>query len=359
MLKAPFPYIGGKAKIADEIWQALGDVYTYVEPFAGSAAVLLRRPTHHKNDREIINDADGLVVNTWRSLAQYPYETAAFADWPPTESDLHARHIWLLGQREPLTSKLEGDPFYCDPMAAGFWLWGAALWIGGGWCSGAGKWQVVDGELVAVEGAAKPAAGVSRKRQKVSRVGGVMDTGGIKRQRQDLGRSGIFAARGDAEFVEGMFEILPWGNGAHLLEWFTAIARRLERVSIVAGDWTRVLGDVPLWGGVGRGIAGVFLDPPYAGEQRSRPDTDLYGLDTVTVSPEVRDWCVEYGGRPDIRIVLAGMDNEHDVLLSHQWTKHNWSAGGGYSRGANQDRRHTEALWMSPGCLTFTQQALF
>lgn len=364
VLSAPFPYIGGKSRIASEVWEALGDVYTYVEPFAGSAAVLLNRPDH-KNNREIINDIDGLIVNTWRSLAQYPYETAAYADWPVTESDLHARHVWLLGQRESMTSKLEGDPLWCDPQAAAWWLWGAALWIGGGWCSGAGKWQVVGGELVAVDGSNKPAAGVkpvagvTRKRQKVSRVGGVVETGGVKRQRQDFGRSGIFANREDAELEEGLYEILPWGNGAHLVEWFVAIAQRLEKVSIVAGDWTRVLGDVPLWGGVGRGIAGVFLDPPYAADQRSRPDTDLYGIDTVTVSHDVREWCVEYGGRPDIRIVLAGMDNEHDDLLARDWTKHVWSAGGGYSRGEKKDRRHVEALWMSPNCLTFAQQSLW
>ena len=359
MLKAPFPYIGGKARIANQVWEALGDVYTYVEPFAGSAAVLLNRPSDHKNNREIINDADGLIVNTWRSLAYYPQETAAWADWPSTESDLHARHTWLLGQREPMTAKLEGDPEWCDPQAAGWWMWGAALWIGGGWCSGNGKWQVVNGELVAVDGSAKPAAAIPRKRQKVSRVGGVVETGGVKRQRQDLGRAGVFSIKEDAELVEGIFDVVPWGNGAHLVEWFAAIALRLEKVSIVAGDWTRVLGDVPLWGGVGRGIAGVFLDPPYAADQRSRPDTDLYGLDTVTVSTDVREWCVEYGGRPDIRIVLAGMDTEHDELVELGWMKHNWSAGGGYSRGEKQDRRHVEALWMSPNCLTFAQQALF
>ena len=44
-LKAPFPYFGGKRNAAPIIWEALGDVGGYVEPFAGSAAVLLGRPT--------------------------------------------------------------------------------------------------------------------------------------------------------------------------------------------------------------------------------------------------------------------------------------------------------------------------
>jgi hypothetical protein len=213
---------------------------------------------------------------------------------------------------------------------------------------------------VPVEGSHKEAAGVVRKRQKMSRVGGVIETGGVKRQRQDFGRAGVFV--GDTEDtppMEGLFEYLPWSDGAHLRQLFWALAKRMERVSIVAGDWTRVLGDVPLWGGINRGMAGVFFDPPYAGDQRSRPDTDLYGMDTVTVSADVRDWCLEYGGRPDIRIVLAGLDDEHDQLLEHDWTKSVWSASGGYSRHENQDRRHSEALWASPGCLQFTQASLF
>ena len=40
-LSAPFPYYGGKARIAESVWRELGDVTVYAEPFAGSLAVLL------------------------------------------------------------------------------------------------------------------------------------------------------------------------------------------------------------------------------------------------------------------------------------------------------------------------------
>jgi site-specific DNA-adenine methylase len=40
-MQAPFPWFGGKRKVASEVWAALGDVDNYVEPFAGSLAVLL------------------------------------------------------------------------------------------------------------------------------------------------------------------------------------------------------------------------------------------------------------------------------------------------------------------------------
>ncbi|KKM69533.1 hypothetical protein LCGC14_1449830, partial [marine sediment metagenome] len=43
-LKAPFPWFGGKRRVADKVWERFGDVPNYVEPFAGSLAVLLERP---------------------------------------------------------------------------------------------------------------------------------------------------------------------------------------------------------------------------------------------------------------------------------------------------------------------------
>ena len=57
-LRAPFPWFGGKRKVAGEVWAALGDVDNYVEPFAGSLAVLLGRPSHHTGRAETVNDAD-------------------------------------------------------------------------------------------------------------------------------------------------------------------------------------------------------------------------------------------------------------------------------------------------------------
>ena len=64
-LAAPFPYFGGKALACETVWAALGDPVNYVEPFAGSAAMLLGRPNPGKV--ETINDADGFVANFWRA----------------------------------------------------------------------------------------------------------------------------------------------------------------------------------------------------------------------------------------------------------------------------------------------------
>jgi hypothetical protein len=92
------------------------------------------------------------------------------------------------------------------------------------------------------------------------------------------------------------------------------------------------------------GITGIFFDPPYGGTEY------VYGT-TVPVSKRVRDWCIANGGdSKKLRLVLAGRGEEHDELLSHGWKKELWSARRGYSKSDN-DARHTEALWSSPGCV--------
>ena len=71
-LVAPFPYFGGKRRAAEIVWRALGDPGGYVEPFAGSAAVLLARPPMSGRRVETINDADGWLVNAWRAIQLAP-----------------------------------------------------------------------------------------------------------------------------------------------------------------------------------------------------------------------------------------------------------------------------------------------
>ena len=145
-LKAPMVYFGGKRIVAPEVWCRLGDPANYVEPFFGSGAVLLARPYEPKT--ETVNDLDCHLSNFWRSVKLSPEATAEAADWPVNENDLHARHAWLVVQRDSIRARLEGDPDWHDPRAAGWWVWGINCWIGSGWCSGEGPWHVVDGELV-------------------------------------------------------------------------------------------------------------------------------------------------------------------------------------------------------------------
>jgi DNA adenine methylase len=144
-MKAPFPWFGGKRRVADVVWSAFGDVDNYVEPFAGGLAVLLERPESHERiatGAETVNDADLYLANLWRAIVANPEAVAQAADWPVNETDLFARHLWLVNEGKARLSCMEGDPDFCDAKVAGWWLWGVCAWIGLGWCSGTGPWRV-------------------------------------------------------------------------------------------------------------------------------------------------------------------------------------------------------------------------
>jgi len=133
-LKAPFPAFGGKSKVAPMVWDRLGDVDNFVEPFCNSAAVLLNRP--HAGRIETVNDWDCYVANFWRATAHDPEAVAVHADNPVNEADLHARHRWLVlsDYAELFRRQMRTDPTFYDVRVAGWWVWGACCWIGSGWC---------------------------------------------------------------------------------------------------------------------------------------------------------------------------------------------------------------------------------
>lgn len=64
-MKPPFAYYGGKSRHVSRILAALPPHRVYVEPFAGSAAVLFAKPPAKQ---EVLNDVDGQVINFYRVL---------------------------------------------------------------------------------------------------------------------------------------------------------------------------------------------------------------------------------------------------------------------------------------------------
>ena len=116
--------LGGVDQLAGAVWAALGDPAVYVEPFAGSLAVLLHRPDAPRV--EVVNDLDGFVCNFWRAVVADPEGVAAAADHPVCETDLHAWHRWLVARRGTLTAALDADPTHYDATIAGRWAWGGA-----------------------------------------------------------------------------------------------------------------------------------------------------------------------------------------------------------------------------------------
>ena len=105
----PFIYYGGKTRLANRIAAMLPDHRQYVEPFAGSLAVLLAKPQARL---ETVNDLDGHVMNFWRVLRDRPNELARICmrtphsrserveavpkRWPTGLDELErARRVWV------------------------------------------------------------------------------------------------------------------------------------------------------------------------------------------------------------------------------------------------------------------------
>lgn len=250
--------------------------------------------------------------------------------------DLHARHVWLIAQRETLTARLEGDPDFYDPKVAGWWLWGACSWIGSGWCRGQGPWQVRDGQLLHLGAAGR---GIHRQLPHLGDAGQ-----GIHRKLPHLGNAG-----------RGIHRNLPHlGNAGQddgLLVYFDALAARLHRVRITCGPWARVLGPSVT---THHGVTGIFLDPPY------RDDEHSFGyVAGGHVWEDCWAWAVAHGTDPLFRIVICGYDD--GAALPEGWQVLPWKARGGYgSQGHGRGRINAgrERLYVSPHCLPLTPQDL-
>lgn len=319
-LRAPFIWFGGKRRQAGTIWKALGrDVPNYVEPFAGSLAVLLARPGG-PGKIETVNDKFGALPNFWRAIKLAPEAVAEWCDFPVSEMDMHARNRWIISRLREIESHLRTDPDYFDAKVAGWWCWGQCCWIGGGWA-------IAEKPLTPPHlGVNGPGVGVhSTFARRLPSIG------------NDRGINGVAAPP--------------------TIEWFRALSERLRGVHIVAGDWTRVLGNSTL--GKGKNVGGrkptaLFFDPPYARELRDSK-SNMYGEDEPGLSYRVREWALEHGDDPDLRICLAGYFEEHAEHMPSTWTVHRWKGARGYA-GEDNDNREKETLWFSPHCLPLDQQ---
>ena len=312
-LRAPFPWFGGKSRMASMVWQRFGTVNNYVEPFAGSLAVLLGRPNVDLDrlPMETVNDKDCFVANFWRALAANPEEVWHWADWPVNEADLHARHIWLVN-RQDFRDRMNGDPDYYDAKVAGWWVWGISAWIGSTWCSGDGPWNSLDGRITNIKESGDAGQGVHRQRPHLGDAGQ-----GVHRQLPHLGDAGPL----------------------------TDLARRLRRVRVCCGDWSRILGPSPT---TKMGLTAVLLDPPYSDELRKV----VYAVDSYDVAHDVFDWAITHGDDPLLRIALCGYEGNHDMPST--WECVAWKTQGGYGgQGDGQGKlnAHRERVWFSPHCL--------
>ena len=352
ILKAPFPWFGGKSRVAGTVWSRFGDVPNYVEPFYGSGAVLLGRP--HPPGIETVNDADCYLSNFWRALQKDPAGVAKWADWPVNEADLHARHLWLV-QRDKFRERMKTNPYHFDSKIAGWWVWGISQWIGGGWCSkpswrgryGAGaprgiwrKRPIMKRSGAGVHRAREPWKARPNLTKRDREYGGRHRANGEPRRgRPDVKHSGVHAS----------------GRLQTLIEYFEDLATRLRKVRVCCGDWKRVLRPSPTFH---IGLTAVFLDPPYSAS--ADRDPDLYACEDDSVAHAVREWAIANGGNDKLRIALCGYEGEHDMPADWEYVA--WKTSGGYAvraEGRGKQNAHRERIWFSPHCLKDTQPDLF
>ena len=390
-LKAPLPFTGGKSTVAAEIWARLGDTPNYVEPFMGSAAVLLARPHDLNGKTETANDIDGFLTCSYRAIQYAPDEVAYYCDRPVNEIDLTAFHLWLKAQRPDLTERLFADPFYYDAQVAGAYLWGAASWIGDGWCVADGPWINVDGKLTdrRLLPEDEQTEGVRKKIPAVHEHGTEVGIrkytpAAVPRKMPEIGRSpngqmafnrkGIQAVR-----HQGVPKQMPMVNGARytstqgvqayeqpnaLAAYFARLSDRLRRVRFLCGDWKRACKDSVT---VNHGLTGVmlapeygiFLDPPYPAAEH---DMAYHSEEAGDVWYQAASWAVERGDDPRLRICVAGYYSEAtDQLFPATWERLRWEARGGYANqkkdGRGRENAKREILWFSPFCLDVAAEA--
>lgn len=410
-LRAPFPWFGGKSRVANLVWDRFGDVPNYVEPFFGSGAVMLARP--HPARIETINDLDCYVANFWRALRSAPQDVALYADSPVNEADLHARHLWLVN-RDEFRERMKSDPEYFDPKIAGWWVWGISCWIGSGWCSRP-EWTGRINASRAERGVhayleqRRPATttnGVhtirnhgndpetNKRRPHLSRDQGVHAPDRTRRKRPRItgyADAGVHAPpetaspapdRNPRNAGQNIWQKRPAlhrsnrgtnrqlpdiggsrsaaGRGVHgsgrtraLIDWFDQLAARLRSVRVCCGDWSRVLGRSPT---ECIGISGIFLDPPYSAKR----DSGIYSTDDLKVAVEVHKWAIAHGNNKKLRIALCGYQGEH--VMPKGWTCLEWKANGGHgnaAQGRGRANAMLERIWFSPHCLVPRQPELF
>ena len=342
-LKAPFPYFGGKRSVAADVWARFGQPKHYIEPFCGSAAMLLAAPS--PPSLEVVCDRNGFIANFWRAVKHQPGEVARAADYPVSHIDQGARHPWLMEQRDRLAASLQDPEWPGDAKVAGWWLWGQCSWIGSGWCdwdragqvphiSNAGRGVQAAGKVphISDAGMGIQAAG---KVPHISNAGRGVQAAGKVPHISDAGM-GIQAA-GKVPHISDAGLLTSGGRAAW--EWLHKIAARLDRVRIVHGDWHRCLNSH-----YGKTATAVFLDPPY------RAYEALYGAKSP-VADEVEAWARD---NPRLRIAICGHAGDYNLP---GWDAVQWSrAGNTYGSDKTKD---AECIWYSPGCLPAVSHDLF
>lgn len=126
MSKPIVPWIGGKRRLAKRILPLLGEHRTYVEPFAGGAAVFMMK---EPSKVEVINDINSDLVTLYRVVRNHLEEFVRHFRWalisreefltakridPSTLTDIQRAARFYYLQRLAFGAKVEGRSFGVD-----------------------------------------------------------------------------------------------------------------------------------------------------------------------------------------------------------------------------------------------------
>lgn len=286
------PYIGGKTFASTTIWSKLGNVSRLIIPFFGSGAELLNRPHDLAHAQtEVVNDADAFLLNLWRTIQHDPIALVERTRTVRSGVDMVAYSRLLKRNQDTLDALLDDPRFYDVDMALAY-LYVMTLRIGS-------------------------SSILSYDRPKLFHSGAV---------------NGVWT--------------LPYDERVKYIEW---LSERLLRVTIHCHDWRVIMDSKATIGlhGMKHGWAntiGIIFDPPHSHHVRT---TRLYRLDENNVASQVRDYAIRYGAIQNVRVVLCGLDGEHDAHMPDDWAKVVWQGKNGFRKG----KKPSEVMWFSPYCL--------
>lgn len=298
-----FPWLGGATPAGPMIWERLGVVHSLTVPFAGALGEVCACPDNiwRQISCVTLNDAEPNLANVFRSIwtdADSVVGVIQERFHPLSESDLHASRAEVRRRVADLRKTLEEDIHFCDIELAAIWMAAFSAWIG-----------TYTNFL----------SSSSRQKPAVSSPG-----------------RGVFATSRDL-----------LANARELKERLS-----LHPAWILCQDWTAAMTDAVIWrsrksGGGPVGVAGIIVDPPYAGHE------DIYPDAYAGIAAEVRQRLRVLGANANVRAVISGFDDEHDDLLKDGWTKLEHTAGSGYSSTGKDPNRNQSRhrVWFSPFCL--------
>lgn len=317
--KTLYPYWGSKTKVGHIIWDYIGDVDKFIDPFGGSFSTLLTRPKMPRpNQYEIMNDIYGVLVNTMRAIKYAPDLVAEGTRQIPRSSvEAWSRAANLkLADKEMVTNLISDKDWYDIDKAVDY-LYIMALQLGNSYLLGG--WAI------------------NSDTGKFAKIYNSNDPRGIQGTRISVRNSSFYTT-----------------TLSEQKRYYRWLSKRLERVSILCGNWDAPLSSATALSGNGhkngKWTTGIVLDPPYAGNDHNK---ELYIQHDLSVSAKVRNRAIELSQDPRFKICICGYIEEHDEHLPSDWIRVPWKASKGYAT-QNKKRENTnrfkEMLWFSPSC---------